>query len=331
MVASWPDLHVASAPQLDAEALHRDGPAAGLASGGLVATPDARLYACACAVTSTFGHRALSPEGGPDRRHPPLPWRCDGHPRLQLPATVDGEPLSLDDLEATVVAAFAGQLPAAAPWPADQAKGMPAAWAARLYVILGPGAPREAIGRAAEAACKDADPRTRGAGLDFYLSHPIAPGAERVSALVRDSPESFEGVPIPWFPSVDLSDLAWRVLEQRLFVAGPDGAAADATALELARTSALQPTKGRDLALMRVAHWDRAWFHAHLPDVCRANPALLPSAVCVLEASEADDAIAALVSVRDSGAVDPAVLQDAVRGGLYGPNREAILSAVFGP
>lgn len=331
MVASWPDLKVASGAPLAAEMLHRDGPAAGLASGGLVDMPDARLYACACTVTSTFGHRILAPEGGPDRGQAPLPWRCDGHPRLALPATVDGEHLSLDDLEATVAAALAGQLPAATPWPADQAKGMPAAWVARLYVILGPGPPREAIGRAAAAACKHADARTRGAALDFYLTHPIAPGAERVSGLVRDTPEAFGGIPIPWFPSVDLSDLTWRVLEQRLFVAGADGGAADATALDLARASALQSATGRDLALMRIAHWDRAWFHAHLPDVCRANPALLPSAVCVLEASEADDAIAALVSVRDSGAVDPAVLQDAVRGGLYGPNREAILSAVFGP
>ncbi|MCA9516933.1 MAG: hypothetical protein KC635_18450 [Myxococcales bacterium] len=322
-VRAWPDLDLApsfagpGASKPVADALAAGGPDAALAQGGVVAAQGSRLYACACTVAGERGERPLRSREGEDHPLKALPWRCAGHPPLGTPAELDGE--TVDDADAAGLAAraLAGAAPAdGVPWPTSFIDAeLPAAWIAHIYALLPAGAAREGIAGAATAALAADDPKERAAGLDFYLFHPGAPGAERISAALRDEPARFHGVALPWSKKKDLAHLAWKVLAERL-QPGDDGGV-DAIALELARGDALTG-RAELAAILRLGALDPAWYKEHVGEVAAANPKALASVVDALRRFGDADLEAAVATLRAADGVDGEAVERALRERLAG-------------
>ena len=329
-VASFVGFDVVGGREVEACALLPLGIEAALGAGAIVAESGRRLYVCECRVVGVGLARALDPSDGPDHPARALPWRCGGHPSLVLPTELDGEAIRLASLEGVVKAALAGAAPAALPWPVGPLDpSEPAAWLARLYALVPAGDARQAVAAAVEAAFASGDTVARAAALNFYQFHPMAPGASGVAELLRDRPAELVGVSLPWSRRRDLAELAWRVVEARLFFGSEaTGVPEDAVALAVAKRSALEAAAGRPLALLRVGHWDRPWVLAQLAPILDANPRLAPTVVDVVAEAAPADAIAAFTAALAADGVNRQALGDAIRARFHGTHRDTVLTAL---
>jgi hypothetical protein len=254
---------------------------------------DARHYRCRCFSHDERGLRLLDPRGEADHPDRALPWRCAGHPPLGLPAELDGEALSNETLSERVVAILAGHVPRR-PWPASALdREGSAAWLARLYALLGDETGRRDIAREVTAALSAPAVLSRTLALDFFLIHPLAPGAERIAAALDEHPALFVGVTLPWSRKHDLAHLAWQVLVERLHHANRNGSPLDPLALPLARAHVSSPNASMAV-LLRLGHWDRAWVLDRVAAIATANPPLIPSLLDVLAKAEPTAALASL-------------------------------------
>lgn len=288
---------------------------------------DARHYRCRCASHDERGLRVLDPRGEADHPDRALPWRCAGHPPLELPAELDGETLTSGTLSERVAAVLGGHAPRR-PWPASPLdREGSAAWLARLYALLGDGSHRALITDQIAAALGAPSPLARTLALDFYLYHPLAPGAETLAAALSDRSEDFAGVALPWSRKYDLAHLAWQVLVERLHHARADGSPLDPLALPLARAHVSSPNASMAV-LLRLGHWDRPWVLDHAVGIAKTSPPLLPSLLDVIaraETSAARAALASLVAWADGDTGTRAELDRHARRLPEGPLRDAVI------
>lgn len=287
---------------------------------------DARHYRCRCISHDERGLRALDPRGETDHPDRALPWRCAGHPPLQLPVELDGEVLSSVTLSERVTAILDGYVPRQ-PWPSSPLdREGSAAWLGRLYALLGDAASRALILRGVAAALNSGSTIARTIALDFYLYHPLVAGAETISAELAERPERLAGVALPWSRKYDLSHLAWQVLVERLHHTRDDGSPLDPIALRLARAHVTSPNASMAV-LLRLGHWDRPWVLDHAVTIVSASPPLLPSLLDVIakaEASTGRQALAALVAKSNGDSVLRAELSRHARRLPEGQLRDAV-------
>jgi len=298
-----PNLDVARGATVDAESLLTVGPDAARQTGALVDAPGARLYACGCTVAAVRADQPLVPAEGDDHPAKALPWRCGGHPELSLPASLDGESVTSEGLAALSARALGGRAPAqGSPWPASFFDAeLPAVWIAHLYALVPAGQARSAISHEAAVALGSDDAAVRAAALDFFLFHPRSPGAERVGELLRDTPERFEDVPLPWTRKRDLAHLAWKVLVERLH---PGTGDIDIVALDLARRDTLVPGRAHASAILRLGELDAAWLKEHIAAAATANPDTLTSLIDAMRHWPTADAETAVATLRAADGLD---------------------------
>lgn len=290
---------------------------------------DARHYRCRCVSHDERGLRLLDPRGEADHPDRALPWRCAGHPPLHLPAELDGETLTSGTLSERVVAILGGHSPKR-PWPASPLdRDGSAAWLARLYALLGDGSDRALVVREVASALAAESTLARTTALDFYLYHPLAPGAETIASTLSEHAGRFAGVSLPWSRKYDLAHLAWQVLVERLHHAQNDGSPLDPEALPLARAHVSSPNASMAV-LLRLGHWDRPWVLDHAVDIAKASPPLLPSLLDVIARAEPSAAEAALASLVAWAERDPGTRAELERHALRlpaGPLRETLRSS----
>lgn len=259
------------------------------------------------------------PEG---HRSTALPWRCQGHPLPDLPWHLDGEVIDTATLPDLVRRAVHGQAPVQPPpWPAEQ--NLSGAWLAQVYALLPDEALRAALGAAVTAALEAEAPRARAVALDFYVSHPRAPGAEKVAPLLLGQPVLFRDV----FPESgareDLARSAHRVLETRL--RADDGAGIDLPALEVARQNLLTPGRGDMALLFPLARLDMPWVRAHAVEVLVGNPDLLGALISILKPLGAAGICSVLAGGMQDARLDPDRILAAVRKKLFEPERSEVV------
>src|SRR5690606_18856645 len=112
-----------------------------------------RRYWCACQKRAQTGRLLLGSDEGMIWEFV-TNWRCDGHPALELPAVLDGVPISEDDsvLDAAVLRGL--REPPFMPPDTDS----PGIWVVRLYWILGEERLREKVGYAVAKCLFSDDP-----------------------------------------------------------------------------------------------------------------------------------------------------------------------------
>ena len=214
-----------------------------------------RLYLCRCRRHLENDKRAVDDPEDRSTGQANVPWACEGHPPLTLPADVDGRQLTgASDAAAAVVAALGGTFPPGAR-KADQRR---AYWPARLYLRVADDPVKEAIARAVAERMSDADPAVRSRAIQFFVSaeHPL--GAARALELLLGDRALFAGV-----PDAHTGIRGDKTLEESLWrVAGPL-IAAPGRARELARAEALAPRRGSGALYDALAAGDGEWLRAN--------------------------------------------------------------------
>ncbi len=170
------------------------------ASGVLKHDSIYRLYVCGCLQHAETLYRYIEEEEAWQVVDPPPPWRCDGHPRLALPADVDGIAIGpATDFAALVSRAFAETL------PREVTGVFGDHWLSRLFHLIKHDPAGEKLSRAVLAELTaSSDPSVRVEALDFFRRNPSAPGAGELLALGRAQRDRFAGVVNPKAPETDL-------------------------------------------------------------------------------------------------------------------------------
>ncbi len=149
----------------------------------------ARLYVCRCRVELVYAARPCDPLHAPMpfAQEVPLPWTCQGHEAVVLPATLDGVslPAALDALAGVVRAQLTARPPAAAAVPDGLAEQQPGLWVAQLVRRLADPAAKSAV----LGAVRDctADPVRREAALNAlrWSPSPEGDGADELVDALR--------------------------------------------------------------------------------------------------------------------------------------------------
>jgi hypothetical protein len=192
-----------------------------------------RLYVCRCHRWLEVSEHAVDEPDFDYLTDPSVPWRCDGHPLIELPREIDGVRVANQrELEEVASRAFHGSNPPGAR-PADAE----ADWVARLHARLTP-ADADAVASAAAASLEDPDPRVRARVLSFYRNLKLEAGATLVVSYLEGDRRLFAGVPdqVSGIKGETLEDTAWRAV--RPLVATPG------RARDLARAEVLARGKG---------------------------------------------------------------------------------------
>jgi hypothetical protein len=216
-----------------------------------------RHYACRCREEDVAFAAPMSQVLDPFT-YETRPWRCEGHPSLQLPATIDG--IALDD--ATNWSALVRELwTGARVIPAIPGAIGPTFWVERLFWVLPNGEKRDAVAHAIAALLDDKEVLLLASALTFFRRAPFAPGAERISTLVRTRPERLVGVVHPHDPVTTLWSYAADILSLRS-MPGDDDAPRDVVARDTLRERAVAPP-GVDSALFSMSRNDHGWLREH--------------------------------------------------------------------
>ncbi len=322
-VVAWNGFDRIPGESVEAAALYEAGREAAQRDGKVAPRTSSRLYLCRCTVHSESLYTAMAdPEAHSSRA---LPWRCQGHPVPELPWHLDGEVIDTATLPALVRRAVHGVAPAQTPpWPADQ--NLPGTWLAQLYAIVPAGAPRFALAAAVNAALTEEGHCARAVALDFYISHPRAPGAETLAGLLQSQPTLFRGV----FPrsdaKEDLEQRAHCVLVERLRFVGDDGSTIDPVALEVARQNLLTPGRSDMSLLFPLGRWDMPWVEAHAVEVLATHPELIGALILILKPLGAERISSALTRGMQDTRLDPERILSAVRKKLFEPERSGVLN-----
>lgn len=219
----------------------------------LVHTPDsrnARLYTCRCGFQTEWERKVLGDPEGDRVGSPALPWRCEGHPPLTLPATLDGVPLK-GDLQIVLKQGLLSTGPAGAP---PTVLEVPAGWVSRLYHRVSGLPLQEEISLRIAAMVSTPDPRLRAAIVRFFLGTPTAAGLDLVFNDARKVRERYIGVRDPWGRGGrDLEGTLGLVAARRLDVDPTDAPTLAFARSELLRSGAEGPL------YERMRELDPAW------------------------------------------------------------------------
>jgi len=218
------------------------------------ATQD-RRYLCRCAAwLESASHRMEDPR---------MPWRCAGHPTVELPHDIDGVMVA-EPLEELALHALDGWIPAAA--SPELQPG--ARWLVRLAGRLAGTPHRESLARVVAHEIDAPSPKRRSLALQFFVGAPSPLGLRRVLEILLGKRTGFAGVPDEWFETgpgdLTLEDALWRVT--RHAVGGLESARL------LARVEALAG-KARPVVLAALAQHDPDWIAESAAAIARANPA----------------------------------------------------------
>jgi hypothetical protein len=235
-------------------------------SPDLVAEPGHRLYLCRCRRWVEHSTRALNdPDAEDSFQAPRLPWKCDGHPVVELPHEFDGVLVTQDNLAELVTRSLHGTTPPAS-YPEDSREAF---WAVRMHVRLAETPWQEVVVRAASAGLEDAEPKVRGRALQFFVSLELPLGMARALELLEGDRRLYAGIPDE-ITSVridkTLEDSLWRVASPLVRTPG--------RARDLARAEAVVPGKGRRILFDALASGDPEWVAGHVEEMVRANPTL---------------------------------------------------------
>ena len=147
--------------------------------------PTYRLYVCRCGPVEESFERALSTtsvSGNPDGGDP-IPWTCQGHPPLTLPAIVDGVAIADDVALAELTRRALGG------WtPPSRAGAQTDRWPRRLLHHLEGGPAAAVVIGVARAALSDdrCDARVRLGAVELFRSVPDAEADAIVWRLAQD-------------------------------------------------------------------------------------------------------------------------------------------------
>jgi hypothetical protein len=211
----------------------------------------------------TSEHRLDEPD--PTVGDPHLPWRCAGHPLVELPHDIDGERVEAGNITELTQRSLAGWIPAGAR-PHDRER---ATWTIRLYVRLRGTLAGDAVAQAVAESLEDPQPRVRAMALNFiaFVREPIV--MRKVLELLQGDRALFAGVPdevTTKSRDKTLEDSLWRVAYT--LVEKVESARA------LARREAVTPGRARPVVFSVLANRDAEWFVDHLGEVVHANPSM---------------------------------------------------------
>jgi hypothetical protein len=229
-----------------------------LVADGVLAKSDLyRLYVCACSQHAETSYRFLDDEEAWLATGAPPPWSCDGHPRLALPATVDGVALDdATDFDALAARALAGrQAPTA---------GFGAHWLSRVYHLIKHHAAGARLSRAVLAQIASPDAAVRVEAVDFFRRNPTAPGGDELVQLGRDHRDWFAGVTNPKAPDTDLMYYLLQALACRL----DEG---DHTPLPFVEEELLKPGPKPGYLIGALTRHAPDWLHQHRGAILAAN------------------------------------------------------------
>jgi hypothetical protein len=242
----------------------------------LIASALFRLYLCRCHTWSEGSHRALNdPDADETFQSPGLPWKCDGHPLVELPHPFDGIVIEDGNLAELVRRSLHGWTPPDA-YTEDRPRAL---WAIRMYVRLAQTKWQDVVARTAVSCLDDPEPAVRARALQFFFSLELPVGMQRALELLEGDRKLFAGVPdevTQVEADKTLEDALWRVVYPLMKKPG--------RALELARADALAPGKGRHALFAALASNDAAWVAAHAEDMVRANPTLVANLIKIIRA-----------------------------------------------
>lgn len=240
-------------------------------------SPHSRLYACR--HFNTVANSFFRAE--PDNDYAPFtPWGCAGHPKLSLPAVLEGVAIDeKSDFTELARRSFAGTLGVSLHPSVDREPGF---WLQRLCRLVGmPVA--EKIAHAAASLVLDPDPRVRLGVIGFFRLGWNAPGAERLAPALRDHPELFADVLVPPDP-ITLERQLLDVLSYRLANHLNDQVAIEEMRAALSRRFA---PLGMEQSLYSVAEVDQKWLLANGDQIVAKVPELWPRVRDALESAGA--------------------------------------------
>lgn len=180
-----------------------------------------RLYLCRCSSWVQMGNESEldDPDTHPFPPPPQVPWRCQGHPLVDLPHEFDGILVTADNIDRLLVDAMRGSVPAAAR-PVDHAGP---AWTARMHVRMAGTRWAQAVDDIATSSLDDPEPVVRRNAIELLAMAPLPKGRRRIMEIFRRDPHAFDGL-------TDAAKLLKRIRAQ-----APPAAGADARSKHLER------------------------------------------------------------------------------------------------
>lgn len=282
--------------------------------------PTYRLYVCRCGPVEESFERGLSttsidgnPEGGN-----PIPWTCQGHPVVTLPAVIDRVAILDDTALAEIVRRALGG------WtPPDAQTVSPVVWTRALLDRLAGGAAADTITRAAREALTSSDVNVRVAAVELFRSVPDAEADAIVWKMAKDLSKLqglrdkrgtaldvavAESVAKAWSSHLLDSDDVTEFVRRRATTAG--------------FAAAVVPS---------IAKRDVEWLRGHFSDVVRADPDC--GALVVKELFNAlaytgfsiEDVVRAVVATPG---VSREQLRHELAKALFGDARKRVLDAI---
>lgn len=221
-----------------------------------------RLYVCRCTAWWATSLAYLDPpDAGPDDERPP--WRCDGHPALELPATVDGlELATAAGISLFLGEALSGWAPVGAP---EDSNPFPGAWLNRLYAQTVGTPIAAAVSEGVVGALTSDDPLHRAAALHFITRYPLAPGTERLRNIARDDLELFHDVEDPTTElPLEYNLLRTLGLQERAHRVRPEGSGPRLDVIEFLRARVVAVPGLGGAVYPVLAEFDAPWLVQNL-------------------------------------------------------------------
>jgi hypothetical protein len=254
-----------------------------------------RRYSCACQSRDEYGYHQIGADSGTLHEFVTA-WQCAGHPRLALPAVLDGVALPAGGPFEPIVERTLAAPPFVAP-------GFTTAsfWVQRLFRLLVDAPEQPQVSRAVAAQLAGSDPRTAVAAMEFLHELPWADGAEHIATVAERDRARLRATRDPTSPIGEmLYDRMLETLEPRLAVRGPGGKPVDGEAIRVARGAALAG-ECSNLMLYHLAAADPAWFADHAADIARAKPKSLEFVLEALKSLPAADGARAAQAIGAIG------------------------------
>jgi hypothetical protein len=189
-----------------------------------------------------------------------MPWLCEGHPKLELPAEIGGALVATEaELRDLVVRGFRGETPPGIR-RSDQPRGE---WLARLHTRLTP-TRAPVVVSAALASLLDPDAKTRGRALNFFDDVRSSEAEKRILEIVAGDRRLFAGI-----PDEVTATTVDKTLEESLFrVLGPN--ISESTEVREAFRHEALGGRGSRAVYDGLAKYDSEWLIDHLEEVAKA-------------------------------------------------------------
>lgn len=279
-----------------------------------------RHYECRCQRHDEIWRHAVDSRG--DIPVGPAGWRCEGHPDLALPATLDGVALAEDGDWGAVARQGLGRPPFRPP-----RVELPAVWITRLYRLLAGEAARQRLSEAVADAAGDTEPAVVAGALDFFLNEPSAPGAERLAAMIPARRAWLDATAHPERRGSSLLETAALALHERLLVVDGSGRPVDGAALALAEALALDGI-GPGAAPYTFHDYDPDWLWDHAGELVRAHADWLERIVQLSGTAPAARRRQALLAIARVGEDARRTLCAEITDCFEDPERSALLSSI---